>query len=326
VEVKMLNLVALFSAVILDFILKEPSSAYHPVAWFGKLMELIKKKVLLSAYSAAALRFLGLLTALLFSLGGYFLAFFLINTAANISFFLSFIGHSFFFWLAICFTDLIKRGLKIKQLLAAGDIKAARLAVGEIVGRNLSCAGEHELTRATVESLAENTVDGGFAPVFYGLVGGPPLAFAYRLINTLDAVFGYKNGNLRYFGWAAAKLDDLANFLPARLFAVCSGFITGVKQKNFFWFLKQTFADGLNHPSPNSGLAMAAVANCLNIKLGGLNDYSFTVVKVGPFNANGKESFGATVIVAEVRLLLTVYLFFLTASLLTQVLLLHLRI
>lgn len=317
----MVNLTALFFAVILDFILKEPSSAYHPIAWLGKLMELIKKKILCSTYPPSVLMFLGVLTALLFSLGGYLLAFALISFATKISFIVAFVMRSFFFWLAVCFNDLIKRGLKIRQLLKEGEIKAARLAASEIVGRNLKGASEKELTRATVESLAENTVDGGLAPIFYGLVGGPSLAFAYRLINTLDAVFGYKRDNLRFFGWAAAKLDDLANFLPARLFAVLSGLMIAGKQRNFFEFLKQTFTDGLNHPSPNSGLALATVANCLNVKLGGLNDYSFAVVKVGPFNPKGKERFETSVIVEEVRLLLTVYLCFLTVSLLMQLLL-----
>lgn len=316
----MVNISALVIAVIGDFIFPEPSSTWHPVAWLGKVLEFMKSKLTAAAFAPRTLVALGFLVALFFPLAAYLLTNYLIYAAAAYGNLALFLASSFFFWLAICFSDLIKRGLKIKQLLEANQLNEARMAAGEIVGRSLKGANKNEVTRAAVESLAENMVDGCLAPIFYGLIGGPPLAIAYRVINTLDSVFGYKSSKLLYLGLASAKLDDAANFIPARIFALMSSFLA--PQGSFWHLLQQTFKDGLNHPSPNSGLAMAAVANCLNIKLGGLNDYLTYQVKVGPFNVNGEVILRTSVLAEEVKLLLTVYLIFLLFGLVLRGLLL----
>lgn len=308
---------ALTAAVILDFLVKEPSSRWHPVAWLGQAVEFCKQQFLASSLSPGQLRAGGFIVALFFPLAVYFSSSYLLFLAAKLSWVTSFLLSCFFFWLSICFNDLRKRGLQIKNWLQHNQLERARKAASEIVGRNLKQADKVEITRATLESLAENTVDGCLAPIFYGLIGGPPLALAYRVVNTLDAILGYKKDKLRYFGWAAARLDDLANFIPARLFAFLSSLVAA-KPTQLVSFVKNIFTDGRRHPSPNSGLSIAAVANCLGIKLGGVNDYLSYQVKVGPFNAQGKDNFSVFVINQEVRLLLNVYFLFLLFSFLVK--------
>jgi adenosylcobinamide-phosphate synthase len=140
---------------------------------------------------------------------------------------------------------------------------------------------EAEVTRATVETVAENTVDGIVAPLFYAFLGGAPLALAYRAVNTLDSMVGYKNDRYRYFGMPSARLDDLANYLPARLtglFLLAAAVLLRLRPAGALAAIRRG-AGG--PPSPNSGIPEAAVAGALGIRLGGLNHYQ------------GQESFRA---------------------------------
>lgn len=176
-------------------------------------------------------------------------------------------------------TTISARGLareagKIKSLLQQDDLEGARGAVGQIVGRDTASLDREELLRATIETVAENMVDGVVAPLFYGFLGGAPLAMAYRAANTLDSMVGYKNPRYLHFGWAAARFDDLVNYLPARL--------TGLLLPIAAWSLnldgkgawQAILTDARSHPSPNSGISEAGAAGALGIQLGGLNYYN----------------------------------------------------
>jgi adenosylcobinamide-phosphate synthase len=143
-----------------------------------------------------------------------------------------------------------------------------------VVGRDTGRLDEAEVTRATVETVAENITDGIVSPLFFAALGGVPLAFAYRAVNTLDSMVGYKNDRYLAFGWASARFDDLCNYLPARLtafFLLLAAFLLpGFSARGAAEALMR---DARKHPSPNSGYAEATVAGAMGIRLGGCNYY-----------------------------------------------------
>jgi len=157
--------------------------------------------------------------------------------------------------------------------LQDGDLAEARRRVSLIVGRDAADLDEQEILRAAIETVAENLSDGVIAPLFYLALGGPAGMAAYKAINTLDSMAGYRNDRYREFGWASARLDDLANFIPARLSAAliccCAPMVGG----NFRRAVLTTLRDGRSQPSPNAGFPEAAVAGALGVQLGGLNFY-----------------------------------------------------
>ena len=171
--------------------------------------------------------------------------------------------------------------------LLAGDLPEARRKLSMVVGRDTENLDGTQVVRGTVETVAENTSDGVIAPLFYLALGGAPLAMAYKAVNTLDSMFGYKNERFLYFGRAAARLDDIANFIPARLSAlltVIASFLLNLFGGGYSWrsSLKVLVKDRLNHTSPNSGYPEAAAAGALGVRLGGENSY-FGVASVKPF-------------------------------------------
>ncbi len=163
-------------------------------------------------------------------------------------------------------------GRHVYRELSLGLVRARR-AVGEIVGRDTHELTEAEVIRATVETLAENIVDGIVAPLFYAVLGGAPLAMAYRAVNTLDSMVGYKSSRYRHFGWASARLDDVMNFVPARLtalllWAVMAGMALAPRRA---W--RTMVRQAHRHPSPNAGIPEAMMAGGLGVRLGGRNVY-----------------------------------------------------
>ena len=177
--------------------------------------------------------------------------------------------------LYICFAghDLAAHSHRVYRALADGDLVEARKRVAMLVGRDTEHLDEPEVVRGAVESVAENLVDGVTAPLFFAVIGGPVGALLYKAVNTLDSTFGYKNERYLRFGWASARLDDVVNYIPARLTAplvsVAAGWL-GLSASGAFRIFRR---DGRKHPSPNSGLTEAAVAGALGVQLGGLNHY-----------------------------------------------------
>jgi adenosylcobinamide-phosphate synthase len=181
--------------------------------------------------------------------------------------------------------DLKDESMSVVRALSRSDIKMARKKLSLIVGRDTENLNEKEIIRAAVETVAENTVDGIISPLFYAFLGGAPLALAYKAINTMDSMVGYNNVQYRDFGWASAKLDDLANFIPARVSALLlpiASFLTGKSGSNCWRII---WRDRKKNPSPNSGIPEAAIAGALNIQLGGVNLYN-SVVSLKPFIGN----------------------------------------
>ena len=182
---------------------------------------------------------------------------------------------------------LSSAGLVIRSV-KQGDLGGARSSLSMIVGRDTATLDEKGVLRAVIETVAENLSDGVIAPVFYLALGGLPLAIAYKAINTLDSMVGYKNEKYLSFGWAAARLDDLANFIPARM----TGLLIAIFTFCYFLALRPGSAmslasdsfrmmrrDGGNHTSPNSGFPEAAMAGALGVRLGGPSTYNGVLVQ-----------------------------------------------
>lgn len=161
----------------------------------------------------------------------------------------------------------------VMAALDKGDIQEARRRLSFIVGRDTGRLNEQEIIRAVVETVAENLSDGIVAPLFYLALAGPAGMAAYKAVNTLDSMVGYRNDRYREFGWASARLDDMANFVPARLCAALICFCAPLTGGSMMRSARAALRDGASQPSPNAGFPEAAVAGALGIQLGGLNFY-----------------------------------------------------
>lgn len=262
-----------FWAFLLDGLVGDPQSKYHPVALIGRCITFYEKKLYKEKDRAQKKIFHGFLTVVL-----------VIFTVLIIAFGLQFIGGTINPWIgytidvillyiAISPRSLAEAGLEIANLLRRGLLDEARKRVGYIVGRKTSDLDEGEITRATVETVAENTVDGIIAPLLFFALFGSLGAIFYRTVNTLDSMLGYKNDRYLYFGRVAARLDDMANFIPARITWILYVVAAALLRHDWRAAFRITLRDAHLHPSPNGGYAEAPVAGALHIRLGGYNTY-----------------------------------------------------
>ena len=177
-------------------------------------------------------------------------------------------------WLAVAGRQLAREAEAVSDALSRGDIELARSRLPALVGRDVSLLDEKEIARAVVESVAENTVDAVVAPVFWALVAGAPGVCAYRAVNTLDAMVGHRSPRYERFGWASARADDVAAWLPARATAVL---VAAVRPRRAGEVWRVVRRDAGAHASPNAGVAEAAFAAALGLRLGGENRYGHRV-------------------------------------------------
>ncbi|MTH53055.1 cobalamin biosynthesis protein CobD [Bacillus mangrovi] len=262
------HLLALSIALLIDRVAGDPPSMPHPVRWFGRAVSYFENNWNKGqARKAKGMAMVLILSASVLA-GTCLLTFFFygLHPAAGV-----------LFEAIVIFTAIAQRSLKeaaqeVEAPLAAGDLEQARLKLSYIVGRDTEHLQEAELVRGTVETVAENTSDGVTAPLFWAAAGGAPLALLYRLVNTLDSMVGYRNERFKDFGWASAKLDDLVNWIPARITAFAM-----LLSHNRLDLWRKTAADAAKHPSPNSGWGEAASAYLLGIQLGGINTYKGAV-------------------------------------------------
>jgi len=249
-------------ALLLDKILAEPRR-FHPLVGFGGLADRLEKKLNKNQHK----RFRGLLALILAIVPLTALVVWLDSLMADHQV-LHAVFASLVLYLAIGWTSLFQHARQIAQPLMAGDLAKARIAVSYIVSRDTRQSDEQAISKAAVESVLENGADAIFAPIFWFCVFGVPGVFVYRLSNTLDAMWGYKNSRFIDFGLCAARLDDLLNLIPARLTAL-SYALTGYTLKA----LSSWRAQGSSWESPNAGPVMAAGAGALNVYLGGAAVY-----------------------------------------------------
>ncbi|MHB8736169.1 MAG: adenosylcobinamide-phosphate synthase CbiB [Terriglobales bacterium] len=189
--------------------------------------------------------------------------------------------------IALATRDLVRHGMAVQRPLLAGDLIGARAALARIVSRDTASLNATAVGRGAVESLAENLVDGSIAPLLFALLGGPVAIFAFKAVSTLDSMVGYRNERYSEYGWAAARCDDVLNYLPARTLFLTLPLSSLLLGENAGGCARLMWRDGGRNPSPNSGIPEAGFAGALGVELGGLNLYAGQPVEKPRLNAGG---------------------------------------
>jgi adenosylcobinamide-phosphate synthase len=260
-------------AYALDWLLGDPAWLPHPVRWMGRLIRggegclrgFVRRPV--GEFVAGLL--LTVMVVGAFGAGSWWLLRWLKGWNEALAFAVTL----YFAMTTLATRSLLDESRAVRDLLASGDLPAARRQVARIVGRDTDELDEAEVARATIETLAESASDGIVAPMLYLAIGGVPAALAYKAINTLDSMIGHHGARYEYFGKCAARLDDAVNFIPARLTAllfVAAAWTLHMDWRGAWRILRR---DGAKHKSPNAGHPEAAMAGALGVRLGGTNFY-----------------------------------------------------
>jgi adenosylcobinamide-phosphate synthase len=259
---------SIFLAYFLDWIFGDPRWFPQPVKGMGRLIVFLERRLRIG-HSRFILRIKGGLLVIVVAGGSAFVTWMLLNSLRRVSPVLETIAWILLGYTCLAARDLFSHVRDILEEIRGNDIEGARRKLSLIVGRDTGNLSEGKIITATVESIAESTNDGIIAPLFYLILGGPVLAIAYKAVNTLDSMVGHKNEKYKDFGWFSARLDDVANFIPARI----SGFLISLSSfilgKGFKDPYRIMLRDGKKHPSPNSGISEAAMAGALGVRLGG---------------------------------------------------------
>lgn len=275
--VELLPWLALPAAFALDSLLGDPRWLPHPIRWMGRAIE--RAEPLFRTWFAHEL-VAGGLFALTLILGCWGLSALGLALAYRIHSILGFAVETVLLFYCFSSKSLAQAAMEIHASLNQGRVDTARSQVAMIVGRDVERYQADDIARATVETVAENAVDGVISPLFFAALGGAPLALAYKMINTLDSMVGYKNPRYLLFGRVAARIDDLANFFPARLsvvlIALTSRLVRGCSSR---LAVRTGWREGKNHSSPNAGYPEAAFAGALGVQLGGPNFYHGVLVE-----------------------------------------------
>ena len=263
----------LLAACSIDLILGDPHELPHPVRLIGKGIS-TGEQLLRRRPSKPAIEFLqgGALTAVVVA-GSWAGARLAIETARRVRPRFGDLTEILLAWTTLATRSLIIESGAVLNALEGGRLPVARRRLAMIVGRDTDHLDESEIVRAVIETVSEGLCDGVIAPLLYLALGGVPVAFAYKAVNTLDSMIGHPEPRYRYFGRAAARLDDAANVVPARITAlaiVTAAFLTSRDWRGAWKILRR---DGDKHPSPNAGQSEAAMAGALGVRLGGMNYY-----------------------------------------------------
>ena len=271
----MVLLTAIILGFILDFIFGDPRWLPHPICFIGKLISITEKAVRrFCGEKPEGLLMGGFVLVVIVLTVTFAVPYFILTLAEMYSPVLAFAVETFMFYQIFAMRSLKEASLQVYDALKSGDLQEARKKLSWIVGRDTAELTDEEVAKAAVETVAENTSDGVIAPLFFMFIGGAPLAFLYKAINTMDSMVGYKNDKYLYFGRCAAKLDDVANFIPARisgLLMVAAAYFLNMDASGSWRIFKR---DRRHHLSPNSAMTeSAAPAGALGIKLGGGHFY-----------------------------------------------------
>jgi adenosylcobinamide-phosphate synthase len=262
--------VVIGSALLLDLAIGDPRWLPHPVIMIGNLIKYLEK-LLRSLFKNE--RFAGVLLLLLTTGASAGAAWLLLEAAGLVSALFATVAAIYLSSTCLAARSLHGESALVADALDGGNLAEARLKLSYIVGRDTENLEAPEIWRALIETVAENTSDGVIAPLFWLSVGGPVAAMAFKAVSTLDSMVGYKNDRYINFGWASARMDDLLNFIPARLTAlliILSAPLCGLSLREA---LRVTLRDRHNHPSPNSAHPESAAAGALRIRLGGTSSY-----------------------------------------------------
>jgi len=272
-------IIPLIAGFILDIMLGDPLWLPHPVRLFGRLISLGDNK--LNYGNRKQLKGVLLVIALVVLVLSVFI---IIEIALKDYTIAKIIFESVMVFYGIANRNLISEALKVEKKLTGFGIEEGRKQLSYIVGRETSRLPENKVRTAILETLSENLSDGVVAPLFCFAIGGVPLMFAYKMINTLDSMIGYKSEKYIDFGRFAAKLDDVANYLPARITALLMVMITfSIRGLKFIYLF------GNKHASPNAGYPEAALAGILNCRLGGPNIYYGKIVDKPYIGTNNRD-------------------------------------
>ena len=261
---------AVLGGFVLDAIFGDPAWLPHPVVYMGKAISALEKglRARLPKTPEGEL-WGGRILAFCLPVGTFALASLVCIGAAALHPLLGLAVQMFWCGQALAAKGLVQESMNVYRELTKPDLPAARIAVSRIVGRDTQALTAEGVTKAAVETVAENASDGVIAPLLYMLLGGAPLALTYKAINTMDSMVGYKNERYLRFGRAAAKLDDIANYLPSRIAAllwVAAAALTGNDARSAWRIWRR---DRRNHASPNSAQTESACAGALNVQLAG---------------------------------------------------------
>lgn len=268
-----MTLLAWCVAWLLDILIGDPPEWPHPVRWIGNLINAVQRVVRRYCRSDRALRIGGGVMWLVVVGLTWAIAWGALRLAAVIHPWLGWIVEVWMIFTVLAGRCLATAAQEVERPLREGNLAESREKLSWIVGRDTSQLQPEQINRAVVETVAENTVDGIIAPLFFLLIGGAPLAMAYKAVNTLDSMVGYKHEKYRAIGMVSARLDDVANYIPARLSWLLLSAAAVLCRRNGSRALCVGWRDRYNHSSPNCAWAEASVAGALGIRLGGPNDY-----------------------------------------------------
>lgn len=290
------------AAFALDLALGDPRWLPHPVRLIGFMATTLETNLV---YLLGRTYLAGFLFTALIVSGTWLATAALLAAITGWDWPAGLVAETFVLYTTLAARDLAAESAQVHRALTNNDLPRARRALAMIVGRDTQSLDEPEVVRATVETVAESSVDGVVAPLVFALVGGAPAAMAYKAINTLDSIVGHRDDRYRRFGWASARLDDVANLVPARLarllYPLASlgcGYDAG-RSWRIAW------RDGRKSPSPNAGIPEAAMAGALGVRLGGTNFYG-GVAAVRPYLGESLAPLAAAHIPAAVRLMYVV--------------------
>ncbi|MFQ5957266.1 MAG: adenosylcobinamide-phosphate synthase CbiB [Candidatus Brocadiales bacterium] len=275
----------LLLAFIIDLTIGDPHRIPHPVRAIGKAIEWAESPLRLLPSERLA----GIILTISIVLATYVSSSWLLTMSIYQGLLLNFIVATVMLYFTISVKSLVDEARSVASALESGDIVKARQRLSGIVGRDTKDLDEPQIVRACIETVAENTVDGVISPIFYASLGGPAAAMAYKAVNTLDSMVGYRNERYLKFGWSSARLDDLANYIPARISSrliAISSYICGQQFKECVYVAVR---DGRKHHSINSGIPEAAFAGALGVQLGGPSTYG-GAPSVKPLLGNPEKS------------------------------------
>ena len=282
------HIFAFIAGFVLDLLIGDPHFIPHPVRLIGSLISFLDKrlnsdvKYNSSENEANLTKYKrGVLLAFTVIFATFAVSVIILAAAYSINLYAGVIAEAVMTWQILATKCLRVESMRVYDALSTDGVDAGRRAVSMIVGRDTSVLDEAGVTRAAVETVAENTSDGVIAPMLYTAIGGPVLGFVYKAVNTMDSMLGYKNDKYMYFGRFAARLDDVVNFIPARISAylmITAAFIGGRQfdGRNAYRIFKR---DRFNHASPNSAQTESVCAGALRVQLAGDAVYFGKLVK-----------------------------------------------
>ncbi len=273
--------IILVLAFFLDLLIGDPPSVPHPVRIIGKGITVLERCLRRLAPTPEQEKTAGILLTVLIVLSVFLITYLIEKWVLfSLNGLVRFVGILFLICLTastIATKELLRTGLCVIEAAREGNLGLARTRLSMIVGRDVHGLKKKDILKATMETLSENLSDGVIAPLFYFVLGGLPMAMAYKAVNTLDSMVGYRNEKYLNLGWASARLDDLANYIPARISGFLIALASWIKYRSAVVFsdsLRTMVRDGNNHPSPNSGYPEAALAGALGVSLGGPSTYN----------------------------------------------------